>query len=191
MRIRRCYIPNCSASAMELVVDLHTALEEFFKLADEVKVRVIEKREDKYETLHKGTVKTPEDVIQLATRFPNARVELSIPAGWLTLKSDEEAITLAFDGVHPKTEHFTYWAPIVRHAQRIEFVYCGEPGDELPWEIESREEVQKFYAQLVPIGPYEMHRQKAEEWRKLIEELEKDMEEIDISKLFDAEAEGR
>ena len=180
MRIRRCYIPNCSASAMELVIDLHTAVEEFFKLSDEVKVEVIEKKaclrakrkEDEYETLHAGTVDTPEEVVQLATRFPNARVALSIPAGWLTLKSGEEAITLAFDGVHPKTEHFTYWAPIVRHAQRIEFIYCGEPGDELPWEIEAREEVQRFYAQLVPMDPYEMHRQKAEEWQKLIEELE-------------------
>ena len=172
MRIRRCYIPNCSASAMELVIDLHTALEEFFKLSDEVKVEVIEKKEDKYETLHEGTADTLEEVVQLAARFPNARVTLSIPAGWLTLKSGEEAITLAFDGVHPKTEHFTYWAPIVRHAERIEFVYCGEPGDELPWEIEAREEVQKIYAQLIPIDPYEMHRQKVEEWQKLIEELE-------------------
>jgi len=172
MRIRRCYIPNCSASAMELVIDLHTALEEFFKLADEVKFEVIEKKEDEYETLHKGTVDRPEEVTQLAIRFPNARVTLSIPAGWLTLQSGKNAITLAFDGVHPKTEHFTYWAPIVRHAQCIEFVYCGEPGDELPWEIETREEVQEFYAQLVPIDPYEMHQKKAEEWRKLIEEIE-------------------
>ena len=61
MRVRRCYIPNCSASAMELVIDLHTALEEFFKLADEVKVEVIEKKEDKYETLHKGTVDRPDE----------------------------------------------------------------------------------------------------------------------------------
>jgi len=185
---------------MELVVDLHTALEEFFKLADEVKAEVTEKKEDKPplvpptrgETTHEGIVNTPEEVIQLATRFPSARVTLSIRAGWLTLKSDEEAITLAFDGVHPKTEHFTYWAPIVRHAERIEFVYCGMPGDELPWEIETREEVQKFYAQLVPSEPYEMHRQKAEEWRKLIEELENDiMEEINISKLVDVKAEDR
>lgn len=175
MRIRKSYIPNCSASAMELVVDLHTALEEFLKLADEVKAEVTERKEDRYETLHKGTVNTPEEVTQLTTRFPNARVTLSIPAGWLTLKSDEEVITLAFDGVHPKTEHFTYWAPIVRHAERIEFVYCGEPGDELPWEIETREEVQKFYAQLVPIDPYEMHRQRAKEWRELIERLENDI----------------
>ena len=172
MRIRRGYIPNCSASAMELVMDVHTALGEFFKLSDEVNVEVIEKKEDHYETLHDGAVNTPEEVIQLATRFPNARVTLSIPAGWLTLQSGEEAITLAFDGVHPKTEHFTYWAPIVRHAERIEFVYCGEPGDELPWEIETREEVQRFYAQLVPMDPYEMHRQKAEEWQQLMEELE-------------------
>jgi hypothetical protein len=46
---------------MELVIDLHTALEEFFKLADEVKVEVIEKKEDKYETLHKGTVDRPDE----------------------------------------------------------------------------------------------------------------------------------
>lgn len=172
MYVRRCYIPNCSASAMELVVDLRVALEEFFKLSDEVKAEVIEVKGESFKRLHKQGVSTPEEVEQLLARFPGARVDLSIPAGWMTLEPEKELVTLAFDGVHPKDEHFTYWAPIVRHAQRIEFTYCGEPGDELPWEIEMPKEVQRFYAQLVKGDPYEVHFQKAKEWQKLIEELE-------------------
>lgn len=171
MRIRTGWIPNCSAGAINLMIDRMTALKEFIRLADNnVDIEVYQKRNEENKkpgkTLLKTRIHNLEEVKEILARFPDADMMLHFSAGGMVLK-ENGWVSLGMNGVYSKMDFFLYWAPLVQHARQIEFSYYGECDDELPWEIKTPEEVKAFYTKFITIDPVEMHRKQVEYWENL------------------------